>query len=57
MRILYLLALYLAAPFISLMLLWRGLFDRSYWSNFGERFGFGPAQSPEGVWVHAVSVG
>lgn len=57
MRILYLLALYLAAPFISLMLLWRGLFDRSYWSNFGERFGFGPAQSAGGVWVHAVSVG
>ena len=57
MRILYLLALYLAAPFISVMLLWRGLFDRSYWWNFGERFGFGAAQAAGGVWVHAVSVG
>ena len=39
------------------MLLWRGLWDRSYWRNFGERFGFGPALAPGGVWLHAVSVG
>lgn len=57
MRLIYLLAVYLAAPIISLMLLWRGLWDRSYWRNFGERFGFGPALTPGGVWLHAVSVG
>jgi 3-deoxy-D-manno-octulosonic-acid transferase len=57
LRILYLLALYLAAPLISVMLLWRGLWDRSYWHHFGERFGFGARQPPGGVWLHAVSVG
>jgi len=57
LRLLYLLAVYLAAPIISLMLLWRGLWDRSYWRNFGERFGCGPALTPGGVWLHAVSVG
>ena len=57
MRLLYLLAVYLAAPIISLLLLWRGLWDRSYWRNFSERFGFGATQSAHGVWVHAVSVG
>jgi 3-deoxy-D-manno-octulosonic-acid transferase len=57
MRLLYLAAMYLAVPVISVMLALRGLRDRSYWRNFGERFGLGPrvAQSP--IWVHAVSVG
>jgi 3-deoxy-D-manno-octulosonic-acid transferase len=56
MRLLYLLAVYLAAPLMSLLLAARGLRDRSYWRDFGQRFGFGPgAQSP--IWVHAVSVG
>jgi 3-deoxy-D-manno-octulosonic-acid transferase len=57
LRLLYLLAVYLAAPLVSLLLLWRGLRDRSYWHNFRERFGFGAGQRPGGVWVHAVSVG
>ncbi|MBS0421863.1 MAG: lipid IV(A) 3-deoxy-D-manno-octulosonic acid transferase [Proteobacteria bacterium] len=57
MRYLYILAVYLAAPLISLVMLWRGLFDRSYWHDFGERFGFGAPLPPGGVWVHAVSVG
>jgi 3-deoxy-D-manno-octulosonic-acid transferase len=57
LRFLYLLAVYLAAPLMSLLLLWRGLWDRAYWHNFGERFGFGPAPAAGGVWVHAVSVG
>jgi 3-deoxy-D-manno-octulosonic-acid transferase len=57
LRLLYLLAVYLAAPIISAMLLWRGLRDRSYWHNFSERFGFGARLSPHGVWLHAVSVG
>jgi 3-deoxy-D-manno-octulosonic-acid transferase len=57
LRFLYLLAVYLAAPIISAMFLWRGLRDRSYWHNFSERFGFGARLAPNGVWLHAVSVG
>jgi len=57
LRLLYLLAVYLAAPIVSVMLLWRGLRDRSYWRNFRERFGFGTRVPPHGVWLHAVSVG
>jgi len=56
-RYLYILAVYLAAPLISLVMLWRGFGDRSYWSNFAERFGFGERLPPGSVWVHAVSVG
>jgi 3-deoxy-D-manno-octulosonic-acid transferase len=56
-RYLYILAVYLAAPLISLVMLWRGLFDRSYWTNFSERFGFGARLPPGGIWIHAVSVG
>jgi 3-deoxy-D-manno-octulosonic-acid transferase len=57
LRFLYLLAVYLAAPVVSAVLLWRGLRDRSYWHNFAERFGFGARLAPRGVWLHAVSVG
>ena len=57
MRYLYILAVYLAAPLISLVMLWRGLRDRSYWSNFAERFGFGERLPPGSIWIHAVSVG
>lgn len=57
MRFLYSLALYLIAPFVCAMLLWRGLRDRSYWHHFAERFGFGEAVPAGGIWVHAVSVG
>ncbi|HXZ60204.1 MAG TPA: lipid IV(A) 3-deoxy-D-manno-octulosonic acid transferase [Steroidobacteraceae bacterium] len=57
MRFLYLVAVYLTAPIISIVLLWRGVRDRSYWHNFRERFGFGPPRAPQGVWLHAVSVG
>ncbi len=57
MRFLYLLAIYLAAPAVSAVFLWRGLRDRSYWRNFRERFGFGAPLAPHGVWLHAVSVG
>ncbi len=57
MRYLYILAVYLATPVISLVMLWRGLRDRSYWANFRERFGFGERLPPGSVWVHAVSVG
>jgi 3-deoxy-D-manno-octulosonic-acid transferase len=57
LRFLYLLAVYLATPVVSVVYLWRGLRDRSYWHNFGERFGGGAPQPPGGVWLHAVSVG
>jgi 3-deoxy-D-manno-octulosonic-acid transferase len=57
LRFIYVLAVYLAAPVISTILLWRGLRDRSYWHHFGERFGFGPRLEDSGIWVHAVSVG
>ena len=56
-RALYLIAVYAAAPLVSLKLLWRGLRDRSYWSRFSERFGYGEPSVPNGVWLHAVSVG
>ncbi len=57
MRLLYLLAVYLSAPLISVVFLWRGIRDRSYWRSFGERWGFGTRRPPRGVWLHAVSVG
>jgi 3-deoxy-D-manno-octulosonic-acid transferase len=58
MRFLYILIAYLLAPLVIGVMLWRGLHDRSYWRNFGERFGFGqPPFSGGSLWVHAVSVG
>lgn len=57
MRLLYLLAVYLAAPLISAMLALRGLRDRSYWRDFSQRFGFGAPLTSPSIWVHAVSVG
>jgi len=57
LRYLYSLLTYIAAPLFSVVLLLRGLRDRSYWANFGERFGLGPAVDGAPIWVHAVSVG
>ena len=57
MRFLYILAVYLAAPIVSVLMLCRGLKDRSYWRNFAERFGFGARLDTPVVWIHAVSVG
>jgi 3-deoxy-D-manno-octulosonic-acid transferase len=57
LRHLYSFLTYLAAPLFSLVLLFRGLRDRTYWQNFGERFGFGPPLPQPCIWVHAVSVG
>jgi 3-deoxy-D-manno-octulosonic-acid transferase len=55
-RRLYTLLLYLALPWVSLVVLLRGLRDRDYWRGWTERFGAGPAH-PGGLWVHAVSIG
>lgn len=57
LRLLYLFVLYLAVPLVSVVFLWRGLRDRSYWHHFSERFGYGARLAPQGVWLHAVSVG
>ena len=57
MRYLYSLLMYIAAPLFSVVLLFRGLRDRSYWHNFGERFGGGESLDQPSIWVHAVSVG
>jgi 3-deoxy-D-manno-octulosonic-acid transferase len=57
LRYLYSLLTYIAAPLFSLVLLFRGLRDRTYWQNFSERFGFGAALPQPCIWVHAVSVG
>ncbi len=59
MRLLYTLLLTLLLPFASLVVLWRGLRERSYWRGWTQRFGRGAPLSGEGLglWVHAVSVG
>ena len=57
MRFFYILAVYLAAPLVSLVMLARGFRDRSYWGRFAERFGFGARLEGGGIWIHAVSVG
>src|SRR5579862_9636962 len=57
MRRLYTLLLYLALPWVSLVVLLRGLQDREYWRGWAQRFGAVPARSGGGLWVHAVSVG
>ena len=49
--------MYIAAPLFSVVLLFRGLRDRSYWHRFGERFGGGESLEQQCIWVHAVSVG
>ena len=49
--------MYIAAPLFSVVLLFRGLRDRSYWQSFGERFGGGESLEQPCIWVHAVSVG
>ena len=57
MRWLYTLLLYLALPWVSLMVAVRGLTDREYWHGWRERFGAGLPRAGGGIWLHAVSVG
>jgi 3-deoxy-D-manno-octulosonic-acid transferase len=57
MRFIYTALAYLLVPFAFAMVLWRGLRDRSYWKNLGERFGFGRRVTVRSIWVHAVSMG
>jgi len=53
----YTLLLYVALPFVSLQVLWRGLSERGYWRGWRERFGYGYSRTDPSVWIHAVSVG
>jgi 3-deoxy-D-manno-octulosonic-acid transferase len=55
-RYLYTGLLYLALPLILVRLVLRGFRNRSYWSRWGERFGYVDIE-PGGIWFHAVSVG
>lgn len=48
---------YLAVPLLVAVTLWRGCRDRLLWRTLPERFGCLPACPPDGLWVHAVSVG
>lgn len=57
MRLLYNLLTYLLLiPFAGYWLL-RGIGNRSYSENLGQRFGFGFPKIDRCIWVHAVSVG
>ena len=57
----------LIAPLAFVVVLWRGLRDRSYWQALRERFAWGPvagpvpvgpgAQQTPCIWLHAVSLG
>jgi 3-deoxy-D-manno-octulosonic-acid transferase len=48
----------LLAPAAFAVVLCRGLRDRSYWRNLGERFGWGrTARDSPSIWLHAVSLG
>ena len=57
MLTLYICLGYLIAPLAFARELWRGFADRSHWRGLPERFGRGPRLAPNGLWVHAVSVG
>lgn len=58
MRLLYIVIAYLLSPIVAGAMWIRGFRDRSYWTNFGERFGLGEQLTGErSIWVHAVSVG
>jgi 3-deoxy-D-manno-octulosonic-acid transferase len=57
MRRLYSCLISCAAPFALAVVLWRGLRDRSYWQDLGQRFGWGAVSPAPSLWVHAVSLG
>jgi 3-deoxy-D-manno-octulosonic-acid transferase len=56
-RALYSLVFSLLLPPILLYFLWRSLREPAYRRGWAERFGFGPAPRPGGLWLHAASVG
>ncbi len=58
MRFAYNVFTYLLSPVYGLYWIFRGIRNRSYWENLGQRFGFGCPKLSDGcIWIHAVSVG
>ena len=58
MRFAYNVFTYLLSPVYGLYWIFRGIKNRSYWVDLGQRFGFGCPQLADGyIWIHAVSVG
>lgn len=58
MRFAYNVFTYLLAPVYGLYWIFRGITNRDYWVDLGQRFGFGCPQLADGcIWIHAVSVG
>jgi len=54
----YSVLMYVVAPLAFVLVLWRGLRDRSYWLALSERFGWGGRLSATpAIWLHAVSLG
>jgi len=54
----YSVLMYVVAPLAFVLVLWRGLRDRSYWLALSERFGWGGRlSSTPAIWLHAVSLG
>ena len=57
-RTLYTLLFHLGLPLVALRLAYRAWRAPAYARRIGERFAFGlPTLAPDGIWVHAVSVG
>ena len=58
MRFAYNVFTYLLSPVYGLYWIFRGIKNRAYWADLGQRFGFGCPQLADGcIWIHAVSVG
>ena len=58
MRILYIIATYLALPIVFLHMLLKSFNDFTYLQRMGERFGYYKGEKPLNIlWVHAVSYG
>ena len=58
MRIVYILLIYLLAPFLIAYEAWQALTNPDYRGRLGQRLGYVPRRPQPGcVWIHAVSVG
>jgi len=58
MRILYIIATYLALPIVFLHMLFKSFNDFTYLQRMGERFSYYKGEKPLNIlWVHAVSYG